>query len=288
MKFDPSRLWKIDGPRTVVVLDGEFRYDAAAHARYQAAERFVPSDPISQSAREARNDPRVTPRWPCHQLVTLSWLVMIDGEDGLRPIRLETRGLPEDDECSVLTAFFADMAQLGQQIELVTWGGFSSDLPQILLAAMTHGLRLPPALAGLRSPWRRDASKHSDLMSEVAGGANPPHLAEVAARLGIPVKLTCRPDLVSRLMAQGKWSSVRAVCEGDVWTTAMILMLWRQLGGDGQSAFEMKHRLASFIAATCSHRPYAADWAKFGEDAARAAFAHEAGKMAAIAPHLSD
>ncbi|PVE52002.1 hypothetical protein DC429_16865 [Arthrobacter sp. TPD3018] len=278
MHHDLTSLWKSDTPRFVVVLDAECSYDHEAHARYQASERFLPADSAHLSPRELRADPRVTPRWPCHRITTLSWLVMTEAEDGLRPIQLETRGLPEQDETAVLKSFFADMERLGR-VQIVTWGGFHSDLPQILIGAIDAGLQLPSGLTGLLSPWRRDASGHVDLCTEMCGGAAPAHLAEVAARLGIPAKLICRPDLVSKLMQQGKWSAVRSVCEGDVWTTAALLMRWRHLRGGTASALAAGRRLTTFIAEHCSHRSYAADWKRYGDDLLAASFAAEARKL---------
>jgi len=283
MHHDLNSLWKSTPPRFVVVLDAELAYDHEAHARYQMAERFLPVDAGHLSPRELRTDPRVTPRWPCHRITTLSWLVMTEAKDGLRPVRLETRGLPEQDEADALRAFFADMKHLGH-VRIVTWGGFHADLPQIMIGAMDAGLRLPPSLTGLQSPWRRDASGHLDLCGEICGGAAPAHLAEIAARLRIPAKLTCRPDLVSRLMQQGKWSAVRSVCEGDVLTTAALLMRWRHLSGGTASVLEATRRLTSFVAEHCAHRSYAADWRRYGDDLLATAFAVEAGKLEILAP----
>lgn len=278
MHIDPSRLWKASTPGYVVVLDAECRYDHTSHGRYLAAERFVPGDVADLSPRDRRTDPRVTPRWPCQQIVALSWLVLTDTDDGLRPLRLETRGAPELDEAGIVAAFLADMEQLGA-VRMVTWGGFHKDVPQILLAAVTAGLRLPACLTGLHSPWKRGESGHSDLMTEMSAGANSPHLAEVAAKLAIPAKLTCRPDQVSRLMDQGKWSAVKAVAEGDVLTTAMILMRWQHLLGGSVSILEATRRLTVFVAEHCGHRPYAADWQRYGEAMVRDAFAAEAAKL---------
>lgn len=283
MHHDLNSLWKSTSPRFVVVLDAELAYDDEAHARYQMAERFLPVDAGHLSPRELRTDPRVTPRWPCHRITTLSWLVMTEAEDGLRPMRLETRGLPEQDEADALRAFFADMKHLGH-VRIVTWGGFHADLPQIMIGAMDAGLRLPPSLTGLQSPWRRDASGHLDLCGEICGGAAPAHLAEIAARLGIPAKLTCRPDLVSRLMQQGKWSAVRSVCEGDVLTTAALLMRWRHLSGGTASVLQATRRLTGFVAEHCAHRSYAADWRRYGDDLLATAFAVEARKLETLAP----
>ncbi len=283
MHHNLTSLWKSTAPRFVVVLDAELAYDHEAHGRYQASERFLPADAANLSSRELRTDPRVTPRWPCHRITTLSWLVMTEAEDGLRPVRLETRGLPEHDEAAVLKAFFADMEQLGH-VQLVTWGGFHADLPQILIGAIDTGLRLPSCLTGLLSPWRRDASGHLDLCSEMCGGAAPVHLAEVAARLGIPAKLTCRPDLVSQLMQQGKWSAVRSVCEGDVLTTAALLMRWRHLSGGTVSVLESTRRFTGFVAEHCGHRPYAADWGRYGDRVLDEAIMAETLKREVLAP----
>lgn len=72
MHINPARVFKAAAPRFIVVLDGEFAYDTAAHARYQATERFVPEDRPKAKPADASNDPRVTPRWPFLRLVTLS------------------------------------------------------------------------------------------------------------------------------------------------------------------------------------------------------------------------
>lgn len=283
MHHDLTSLWKSNKPRFVVVLDAELAYDREAHARYQASERFLPPDATHLSPRVLRPDPRVTPRWPCHRITTLSWLVMTEAEDGLRPVRLETGGLPEQDEAAVLKAFFADMEQLGH-VQIVTWGGFHSDLPQILIGAIDAGLRLPSNLSGLLSPWQRGTSGHLDLCTEMCGGAAPVHLAEVAARLGVPAKLTCRPDLVSQMMQQGKWSAVRSVCEGDVWTTVALLMRWRHLSGGTASVLEAARRLTTFIAEHCAHRPYAADWERYGDRVLHDVITAETLKRGVLAP----
>lgn len=282
MNYDITSLWKSTSPRFVVVLDAECAYDHEAHGRYLAAERCTRADIADLHPRDRRHDPRATPRWPCRRITTLSWLVMTEAEDGLRPVRLETRSLPEQDEASILKSFFDDMEQLGS-VQLVTWGGFHTDLPQILIAAMDAGLRLPASLAGLMTPWRRDASGHLDLCTEICGGATPAHLAEVAARLNIPAKLTCRPNLVSQLMEHGKWSSVRSVCEGDVLSCAALLMRRRHLSGGSTSVFEAMRRLTGFVVEHCDHRSYAADWRRYGEQLFHDVMTSETAKLDALA-----
>ena len=274
-------------PAYAVVFDIEVQHDLEAHGQYRAIEEFTDADAAALTHKEARNDPRVVPRWPFHRIVTMSWLVLTDGPDGLRPIRLETRGCPEADEAEILKAFFADMEQLGS-VHLYSWGGYYKDWPQILFAAMASDLELPKNLQGLLRHWRRGGSGHTDIMTDMAVGAKNPHLAEVAAGLGIPAKLTCRPDLVSRAMERGKWSDVKEVCEGDVLSTLAMLMLWRRLEGRSNSRLEGIRRLTTFVAKHLSYRRYAATWIDYGERLFTEASAREASKIASFAPHLVD
>ena len=283
MNHDDIRLFKAGAP-TLIVLDAEYRYDHAAHARYHRAERYTPG----QGRSKTNNDPLVTPRWPCREMVALSWLILSDrGEEGLAPTRMETRGLPEQDERTILADFFADVATLGSKPCLVTWGGSAADIPPMLLAAAKHGPRLPPGLKGLHQPGKRPAPCHIDLMRDVAGHATWPHLAEVAAALDIPAKTICRPDLVSGLMEQGKWSMVKSVAEGDVLTTAMILMLRRLTIGGGISVLGAKQRLAQFVGKERSYRIYAPAWARFGDDGLAQAVAEQERLLPILAPALA-
>jgi predicted PolB exonuclease-like 3'-5' exonuclease len=279
---DAARLFKSEHPRTVIVLDAEVRYDDEVHRRYQATERWQPEDVAALDRRHAQSDPRVTPRWACQQIVALSWLVMTECEDGLRPVRMRTVGKPEHAEAAIVQAFFADVAPFAD-VQLVSWNGFGSDLPRLLLAAATAGLRLPNCLVPLHAPWPRNSSAHLDLMTEMCGGAERVHLAEVAAKLGIPTKLSCRADLVSKLMEQGKWALVKAHVEGDVLTTGMVLMRWRHLVGGTASVLEATRRMTRFVAEHCRHRDYAADWARYGEQVLHDAMTSQTTKLEALA-----
>jgi hypothetical protein len=263
-----------------VILDCEFRYALDAHSRYQVSERFDPTclDDYRNNAR----DPCVTPRWPLHEIVTMSWLILCEVDGNLTPIRLETRGLPETGEAEMVKAFLADLGRLGQDMVIITWGGFATDLPSILLAAMTHGLCLPPTMRGLTEPFNRPRSKHVDLMTEIVGGATRVHLAEIAARLRIPAKLTCRPDHVARLMERSKWSLVRSVCEGDVLTTFAVLTRHRRLTSDTAGCFAGDLQLCRFVKDNLEHRPYAQDfdaWRRELEEAAFASASHDYGVL---------
>ena len=88
-------------------------------------------------------------------------------------------------------------------------------------------------------------------------------------------------------LSRGSLSAIGAM-EGDVLTTAMILMRWRQLAGAGTSTLEATRRLTAFIAEHCAHRPYAADWARYGEEMLSTAFAREADKLATLAPQFGN
>lgn len=283
MNHENFRLFKSDMP-VLVVIDAEYRFDHAAHARYRAAERFTPG----KGPRKGNKDPLIVPRWPCREIVAFSWLVMSDGgDDGLTPTKIETRGLPEQDEKAILTDFFQDISTLGTSVRLVTWGGSAADIPPLLLATAKHGLRLPASLKGLQQRGRRMAPCHIDLMRDIAGDAARPHLAEVAAALNIPAKTICRPDHVSRLMRQGKWSLVKSVAESDVLTTAMILMLHRQAIGAGESVLQSKQRLANLVRKKREYRSYAAEWICIGDQALAEQIAEQNRLLPILAPAFS-
>lgn len=71
MHIDTTQLWKNSALRFTVVLDAEVRYNHSAHARYQPAECFLPSDAAAFSPQQLRTDPRVSRRWPCQRIVAL-------------------------------------------------------------------------------------------------------------------------------------------------------------------------------------------------------------------------
>ena len=117
------------------VYDAEYDRDAAGHATYQAAERFDP-DGIE---RLRDKDPRIEPRWVFKRPVAISWLVLKEEDGKLSPEQFRSIGSPEMSEAELLGAFFSALNELPSNVPVVTWGGSSSDEPQIRLAA----LRLP-------------------------------------------------------------------------------------------------------------------------------------------------
>lgn len=250
-----------------LVLDAEYRIDHDAHARYQAVERYDPADDAIRSPR----DEKVTPRWCFKRMVAASWLLLAPADDHvLAPVRLTTIGLPEADERAVLSGLFESVSAIDGDFDIVTWGGASSDLPQMLVGAMAEGMTLPNALRPLAEPFNNRHRRHVDLMLAVGGGAARVHMAEVAAALGIPAKPVGSPGAIAGFVAQGKWSMVKSTAEADVFTTALILARYLSLTTPG-GAFGVADRIASLAAAQV-HRPYAAEFAAYRDRLRAAAF----------------
>jgi len=133
--------------------------------------------------------------------------------------------------------------------------------PELLMAAMREGIKLPAFLVPMATSFDVRNRRHIDLMLAMCLGGARVHLAEVAAALDIPVKLIGAPGPVAGYIDSGKSSLVKSVAESDVLTTAMVLMRHLALT-TGTSTFAAADRLACF-AAGMTHRPYAADFAQY-------------------------
>ena len=234
------------------VFDAEYRTDLEGHALYQAAERFDP-DGIE---RTRDNDPRTRERWVFKRPVCISWMILAEEDGQLRPARFETIGMPEIDEAEMLGRFLEAVRTLPAHVPLVTWGGSASDEPQLRLAALRHGLTLPPRLAVPFRARARHGDHHVDLMTHMCGDAARVHLAEMCAAFRIPAKVTAAPEAVGELVARGKWSLVKSVCENDVLSTAGLLLHVAHSHAGASSLFGALIALARFGAAR-DHRPYA-------------------------------
>jgi len=235
-----------------LVFDVEYATDGEGHALYQAAERFDPSG----MERTRDNDPRTRERWVFKRPVCISWLVM-EGTDGhLTPGILQTAGMPELDEAEMLARFFEALKELPDNVPLVSWGGSSSDEPQLRLAAMRHGMAVPPRLAVPLKPRLRHGDGHIDLMTHMCGDAARVHLAEMCAAFRIPAKVTAPPTAVGGFVACGKWSLVKSICENDVLSTAALLAHVVCNRTRALSLFGALMGLAR-LGAGRTHRPYA-------------------------------
>lgn len=255
---------------TYIVLDTERRYDRLAHARYQQSERF---DPDTMSGDYKPEHALNTPRWVLHELTAVCWMALSDEGEALSPVYMRSIGLPETDEKAALKALFEFIAMIEGEVKMVTWGGAIAEVPMILAAASTHQLVLPPRLRPLAEAGFRHDHPHIDLMHRFCGQAQRVHLAEFAARLEIPAKITCRPDQVSRLMEQGKWAAVKAVCEGDVLTTAALLARYLHMIGKAPTPLITDLGLCRYVRQNLGHREFAVDYARWEARQQIAAFA---------------
>ena len=234
------------------VYDAEYERDAFGHATYQAAERFDP-DGIE---RLRDKDPRIEPRWVFKRPVAISWLLLQEEDGKLSPASFRCVGLPEMTEVEMLGEFFSAVNALSSNVPIVTWGGSSSDEPQIRLAAMRHGLALPNRFRVPFEAGKRHGHGHVDLMTHLCGDAARVHLAEICASLRIPAKVVAAPTATAELITRGRWSQVKAVCEGDTLATAALLI--QAISGQDISGKHFGPLLAiARLGAKQSHRPYA-------------------------------
>lgn len=223
-----------DQPRCYIVLDVESAViDQSGHRRYQAMERWTGSADEVESRRgyKREEDPLKTPRWPFQTIVAVSVMVLFEHCQGSIDLsRFETFAAPDLDERGIVLGLYELLAELPEGAEVVTWGGGWHDLPLLKIAALRHGLSLPPSCKWMA--WSGEGkSSHIDLCRVLTGGSKmkPVHQTEYAASLNIPAKITAPPFAVAGLIKAGDFKSVIEVVEGDVITLVLILARWRKL-----------------------------------------------------------
>ncbi len=221
------------GPRSWIVLDIESAVtDNAAHQRYQAMERWVPSDdkPIRRGYQRSE-DPLTCPRWVFQTITTAAMMVLVeDAQGGVDVSRFVTLSAPDHSEREVLAGILQVLAEAPADAEICTWGGLAHDLPLMISGCMRHGLTLPRGW-GWIAHGGFHKERHLDLARTYTAGMRmkPIHLAEVLAAMDIPAKLTCPPFAVTNLIYAGRWDEVQSACEVDVISTALLLARWRRL-----------------------------------------------------------
>lgn len=124
--------------------------------------------------------------------------------------------------------FYAQLnGLLPRQATLVGWNTSGFDLPALALGAI--GVRKFDA-SNLSAFHRshRYGSEHLDLADVYGrhGAAPKPSLAEVCARIGVPVKTTSHGSHVGDLAAAGKADEIARYCEEDVSATAVAAWAW--------------------------------------------------------------
>ncbi|KQN80550.1 hypothetical protein [Sphingomonas sp. Leaf62] len=226
--FEPRR------PRAYVVLDIESAVtDETGHRRYQAMERYVPSnnDQPSRRGYKRHEDPLTTPRWPFQTIVAAAAMVLVEHPDGNIDVsRFVTLSQPDHDERAIVAGILRVLADAPDGAELVSWAGMLHDVPLLTLGAMRHGLTLPKGWGWLGFGGN-DPVRHIDFARTTTGGfkMKPVHMAEVLASLDIPAKISVPAFAVARLIYAQQWDAVQEACEGDVISTALLLARWRQL-----------------------------------------------------------
>lgn len=250
-------------PRSYVVLDIESAVtDETGHKRYQAMERWAPSNDDQPSRRNyARSeDPLKTPRWPFQTIVTAAIMVLTEHPDGNVDVsRFVTLSAPDHNECEVIAGVLQVLADAPQTAELVSWAGMIHDVPMLTLGAMRHGLTLPRGWQWLGFGGNNPV-RHLDFARTMTGGfkMKPVHLAEILATLDIPGKITLPAFAVARHIYAKQWEAVQEACECDVISTALLLAHWRKLHDPRADIATVEDRILRRVIEMRSGRGYVA------------------------------
>lgn len=284
--FEPRR------PRSYVVLDIESAVtDETGHKRYQAMERYVPSNDDQPSRRgyKRHEDPLTTPRWPFQTIVTVAAMVLVEHPDGnLDVSRFVTLSQPDHDEREVIAGVLQVLADAPDGAELVSWAGMLHDVPLLTLGAMRHGLTLPKGWGWLGFGGN-DPVRHLDFARTTTGGfkMKPVHMAEILASLDIPAKISVPAFAVARLIYAGQWGAVQEACEGDVISTALLLARWRQLHDPRSDEAAVADRILRRVIEMRAGRSYVAELQARRARMFSAELAKAANDAAALAPWLN-
>lgn len=276
--------------RSWVIIDLESAVvDDTAHKRYQAMERWVP-EPGKKSRRgyKRSEDPNQTPRWVFQTVTTAVVMVLIEHQDGNVDIqRLETFSAPRHDEAAVISQLLKVLEDAPVGAELVTYGGRMHDVPILHMAAMRYGLTLPRgwewiAFGGVgRTP-------HLDLGHITTGGSKMKqiHEAEVLAALNIPAKIVAPAWTVTKMIYAGAWDQVMEMCEGDVISTALMLVHWRKLFDPRTDVHVAKDRILRRVEALRPNRAYIPAFREYRGQLFAKQQAEAQAKIASLAPWL--
>jgi hypothetical protein len=285
--FEPRR------PRSYVVLDIESAVtDETAHKRYQAMERYAPSNDDQPSRRgyKRSEDPLVCPRWPFQTIVTAAAMVLVEHPDGNIDVsRFVTLSQPDHDERAVVAGILQVMADAPDGAELVSWAGMLHDVPLLTLGAMRHGLTLPKGWGWLGFGGN-DPVRHIDFARTTTGGfkMKPVHMAEILASLDIPAKISVPAFAIARLIYAGQWDAVQEACEGDVISTALLLARWRQLHDPRADAGAVTDRILRRTIEMRAGRSYVAELQARRAKGFAAQIVRAANDAATLAPWLDD
>ncbi len=215
------------------MFDIETVPDIASLAAWLSPAADLDADAVLELWRQ--REPTLTmPKLPFHQVVAVAAAVIAD--DG----RLEacrSFGDGEEPEAELLRRFFSFVES--RQPRLVGWNSSGFDLPCLTYRALKHGLVLRSFYRQRGYRYRYNEETHLDLMDLLSGyGASTKvSLDQIAAVLGVPGKMGLDGTDVWPLYRQGRLDLIRAYCETDVLTTALIFARYahhRGWFGDGE------------------------------------------------------
>lgn len=278
------------GPRSWIVLDVESAVlDDTAHKRYQAMERWVPSDdkPIRRGYRRSE-DPLTCPRWPFQVITTAAMMVLVeDAQGGVDVSRFVTLSAPDHSEGEVLAGVLQVLADAPADAEICTWMGLAHDIPLLISGCMRHGLTLPRGWGWLAHGGFHK-TRHNDLARAYTAGMKmkPIHLSEVLAAMDLPGKLTCPPFAITSLIYAGRWDDVQSACEVDVISTALLLARWRRLTDGRAEADAVEDRILRRVIEWREGRGYIAALEVHRQRRFAVKFAKAANDVATLAPWL--
>lgn len=220
-------------PGSFIVFDLETVVtDTRGHQAYLPMERYKPcAGSRSRRGYAPQDDPLITPRWVFQSIVAASAMLLTQHPEGNLQIEsFETWTAETHNEPAIVTALLNLMADVPQGTRLASWGGAWHDIPMLLRAAQTCGATLPAGWDWL-SFGGDGRVAHVDLQRIVTGGSKMKliHMAEYAAAVGVPAKITERPFAPARLYQEKAWEKLEEVVEGDVITTACLLARWKRL-----------------------------------------------------------
>ena len=248
-------------PRAYVVLDIESAVlDESGHRRYQQMERWDPSRDGDKSRRgyKRSEDPLKTPRWVFQTITTAAAMILVEHQDGnLEVARFVTLGATEHDERAVVAGLLDVLADAPAGAAIASWAGSFHDVSLIVMAAMKHSLTLPKGWRWLAFGGQH-RMRHVDFARIVTGGLKmkPIHMAEVAAALDIPAKLTVPPFAVAGLIEAAAWDAVASAVEVDCISTALLLARWRKLFDDRAEVQVIEDRILRQVEELRPNRPY--------------------------------
>ncbi len=222
--------------KTFIALDAEFYWDRDLHELHKAM------DPKSQ--RHAVAVKKV--------MAAAVFQFTID-EDG-RVSTGEIGSWSERDwgsEKGVVRKIF-DYLRAHENKPIVTFGGLAVDVPVLLLAGISHGLRLPPQLVD--QPGRRGPRPHLDLALQLKGGGRTwTHLSQLLLRMGVPFDLVAAKSTVPRPASDGAWQNVRDHVELDCLLLAIAKIGW--LAAQGTNGLSLETAIMTLVEGFLRRRP---------------------------------